>query len=143
VLSASALVIVCAPAGTAGPGAQHTPANWLTDGADSRRTAWQQNETILTTANATDMKLLWKIKLDNLGTYARPQSAKPVEKIEVTVNRRGVKLRRPNGSDERGFALAGSCRHKRAVGRQPGHAPRSREPRTAPFPLIIARPSSS
>src|SRR5919106_2812929 len=41
------------------------PASWLTDGGDSRRTAWQQNETILTTANVKDMKLLWKIKLDN------------------------------------------------------------------------------
>ena len=45
--------------------AQQAPANWLTDGVDSRRTAWQQNETILTTANVKDMKLLWKIKLDN------------------------------------------------------------------------------
>jgi hypothetical protein len=34
--------------------AQQGPANWLTDGADSRRTAWQQNETILTTANVKE-----------------------------------------------------------------------------------------
>src|SRR5262245_54186411 len=65
VLSASAFVLVCAAAGTSAIRAQQPPASWLTDGADSRRTAWQQNETILTTANAKDMKLLWKIKLDN------------------------------------------------------------------------------
>ena len=65
VVSASAFVVVCAAAGTSAIRAQQAPANWLTDGADSRRTAWQQNETILTTANAKDMKLLWKIKLDN------------------------------------------------------------------------------
>ena len=46
VLSASAFVVVCAAAGTSAIRAQQTPANWLTDGADSRRTAWQQNETI-------------------------------------------------------------------------------------------------
>jgi outer membrane protein assembly factor BamB len=40
-------------------------ADWLTDGANVERTAWQQNETILTTANVKNMKLLWKTKLDN------------------------------------------------------------------------------
>ena len=65
VLSASALVVVSAAAASSAIRAQQAPANWLTDGADSRRTAWQQNETTLTTANAKDMKLLWKIKLDN------------------------------------------------------------------------------
>jgi len=64
VLSVSAFV-VCASAATSAIRVQQAPANWLTDGADSRRTAWQQNETILTTANVKDMKLLWKIKLDN------------------------------------------------------------------------------
>ena len=41
------------------------PADWLTDGGGPQRTAWQQDERILTTANVKDMKLLWKIKLDN------------------------------------------------------------------------------
>lgn len=40
-------------------------ADWLTDGYDSKRTAWQRDEKILSTANAKDIKLLWKIKLDN------------------------------------------------------------------------------
>lgn len=40
-------------------------ADWLTDGGNPQRTAWQQNETILTTANVGGMKLLWKLKLDN------------------------------------------------------------------------------
>ena len=40
-------------------------ADWLTDGGDPQRTAWQRNETILTKDNVKDMKLLWKIKLDN------------------------------------------------------------------------------
>ena len=65
VLSVSAFVVVCASAATSAIRVQQAPANWLTDGADSRRTAWQQNETILTTANVKDMKLLWTIKLDN------------------------------------------------------------------------------
>src|SRR5687767_455271 len=41
------------------------PADWLTDGGDPQRTAWQRDEKILTTANVKNMKLLWKIKLDN------------------------------------------------------------------------------
>ena len=40
-------------------------ADWLTDGADIQRTAWQKNETIISPATAKDMKLLWSIKLDN------------------------------------------------------------------------------
>ena len=40
-------------------------ADWLTDGGNPQRTAWQQDEKILTTANARNMKLLWKVKTDN------------------------------------------------------------------------------
>ncbi len=40
-------------------------ADWLTDGGNPQRTAWQQDEKILTTANVGGMKLLWKLKLDN------------------------------------------------------------------------------
>ena len=42
-----------------------TAADWLTDGGDTKRNNWQRDETILTTANVKDMRLLWKIKLDN------------------------------------------------------------------------------
>ncbi len=40
-------------------------ADWLTDGGDTFRTNWQKDEKILTPSNVKDMKLLWKIKLDN------------------------------------------------------------------------------
>jgi len=40
-------------------------ADWLTDGGDVERTAWQRNETILSTASVKNMKLLWKTRLDN------------------------------------------------------------------------------
>src|SRR6186997_560756 len=40
-------------------------ADWLTDGGNPQRTAWQKDEKILTRANVRDMKLLWKLKLDN------------------------------------------------------------------------------
>jgi len=53
-------------AGTAGLGAQgQRRADWLADGADPQRTAWQQHETLLTKDNVGDMRLLWKIHLDN------------------------------------------------------------------------------
>jgi outer membrane protein assembly factor BamB len=40
-------------------------ADWLTDGGNPQRTAWQKDEKILTAKNVKDMKLLWKIHLDN------------------------------------------------------------------------------
>jgi outer membrane protein assembly factor BamB len=40
-------------------------ADWLTDGGNSMRTAWQKDEKIFTLDNVKSTKLLWKIKLDN------------------------------------------------------------------------------
>lgn len=40
-------------------------ADWLTDGNNPQRTNWQTDEKIITTANVKNMKLLWKLKLDN------------------------------------------------------------------------------
>lgn len=40
-------------------------ADWPTDGGNSQRTGWQQNETILNKGNVKGLKVLWKIKLDN------------------------------------------------------------------------------
>ncbi len=39
--------------------------DWLTDGADVQRTAWQRNETALSVNTVKGMKLLWKVKLEN------------------------------------------------------------------------------
>jgi outer membrane protein assembly factor BamB len=53
---------IAAPrAGQAQPG----KANWLTDGGDPQRTAWQRNETIISKDSVRNMKLAWKIQLDN------------------------------------------------------------------------------
>ncbi len=40
-------------------------ADWLTDGGNSQRTAWQKDEKIFSTSSVKDTRLLWKIKLDN------------------------------------------------------------------------------
>jgi outer membrane protein assembly factor BamB len=40
-------------------------ADWLTDGGNSMRTAWQKDEKIFTLDNVKNTKLLWKLKLDN------------------------------------------------------------------------------
>ena len=40
-------------------------ANWLTDGGDHQRTAWQRNETLISKDSVKNMKLLWKLQLDN------------------------------------------------------------------------------
>jgi outer membrane protein assembly factor BamB len=47
------------------PQAQNKMAEWLTDGGDYQRTAWQRNETILSPTTVKNMKLLWKTKIDN------------------------------------------------------------------------------
>jgi outer membrane protein assembly factor BamB len=46
-------------------GASDPPADWLTDGGNPQRTAWQAEETRLSTRSAKDIRLLWKITLDN------------------------------------------------------------------------------
>ena len=38
-------------------------AEWLTDGGNPERTAWQRDETFFTTDNVGETKLLWKIRL--------------------------------------------------------------------------------
>jgi outer membrane protein assembly factor BamB len=40
-------------------------ADWLTDGGNPQRTAWQKDEKILGVDNARNIKLLWKLHLDN------------------------------------------------------------------------------
>jgi outer membrane protein assembly factor BamB len=59
-------VLGAAAVWSAAPFAQaQKKADWLTDGGDPQRTAWQRNETILSRDNVKDMKLLWKIQLRN------------------------------------------------------------------------------
>lgn len=41
------------------------PADWLQDGGDPQRNNWQKNEKILSVSTAKDVRMLWKIKLDN------------------------------------------------------------------------------
>ena len=44
--------------------ASQTP-EWTTDSFDPQRDGWQRNETIISPANAKDIRLLWKLKTDN------------------------------------------------------------------------------
>lgn len=41
-------------------------AEWTTDGGSPRRNNWQQDEKILNTSNVKNLKILWKVKLDNV-----------------------------------------------------------------------------
>ncbi|HXJ42855.1 MAG TPA: hypothetical protein VNH18_26475, partial [Bryobacteraceae bacterium] len=40
-------------------------ADWLMDGSDVFRTAWQKDEKTLSTSNVKNMQILWKLQLDN------------------------------------------------------------------------------
>src|SRR5580658_7420451 len=40
-------------------------ADWPTDGGNPQRTNWQKDETVLTKDNVGNLKILWKMKLDN------------------------------------------------------------------------------
>jgi outer membrane protein assembly factor BamB len=40
-------------------------ADWPTDGGNEQRTNWQKDETLLTKQNVANLKILWKLKLDN------------------------------------------------------------------------------
>src|SRR4026208_1280541 len=39
--------------------------DWPTDGGNPQRTNWQKDESILTTQSVANLKILWKLKLDN------------------------------------------------------------------------------
>src|SRR5689334_14797100 len=41
-------------------------ADWPTDGGNPQRTNWQRDETILRPDNVGNLKILWKLKLDNV-----------------------------------------------------------------------------
>jgi outer membrane protein assembly factor BamB len=41
------------------------PADWLTDGGDVQRTGWQRNESTLTKDSVKNLKVVWKLQLDN------------------------------------------------------------------------------
>src|SRR5450432_234317 len=41
-------------------------ADWITDGGDAQRTGWQRDEKILTKDNVKNLKVLWKLKTDNI-----------------------------------------------------------------------------
>ncbi len=64
-------------------------ADWLTDGGDTMRTAWQRNEKILSQSTVKDMKLLWKLKLDN--EPRQMHSLFPPLIIEKVTTSRGTK----------------------------------------------------
>ena len=53
-----ALMAICA-------GSLVWAAEWPTDGGNPQRTAWQQNEKILAKDNVKNLKVLWKLQLDN------------------------------------------------------------------------------
>ncbi|MES1256941.1 MAG: PQQ-binding-like beta-propeller repeat protein [Acidobacteriota bacterium] len=40
-------------------------ADWLTDGGNPQRTAWQKDEHTLSPSNVKNMQILWKLQLDN------------------------------------------------------------------------------
>ena len=70
----SVALVGAAVAWSATPGAQAPAASaakssgkasWLTDGGDNQRTAWQKNETLITKDSVKNMKLMWKLQLDN------------------------------------------------------------------------------
>ncbi len=41
-------------------------ADWPTDGGNPQRTNWQPDESLLTKDNAANLKILWKLKFDNV-----------------------------------------------------------------------------
>jgi len=56
IVASSALLL----ASFAAPGA-----DWLTDGGDPQRNNWQKDEKLLSISTVKDIKMLWKIKLEN------------------------------------------------------------------------------
>ncbi|MGI8991807.1 MAG: PQQ-binding-like beta-propeller repeat protein [Bryobacteraceae bacterium] len=64
-------------------------ADWLSFRGDPRQTGWQKSERILNTGNVKDLKLLWKLRLDNqskgLNSLTAPTLLGPI------ITHRGIK----------------------------------------------------
>ncbi len=64
-LASWAAVWIVVPAAQAPATTSPGKAQWLTDGGDNQRTAWQKNETLISKDSVKNMKLLWKLQFDN------------------------------------------------------------------------------
>ncbi len=79
-------------------------ADWLTDGGNPQRTAWQKDEKILAVDNVKSMKLLWKLHLDNAPRVMH--SLFPpliVEKVQTPTGVKQIAIE--TGSDDNIFAI--------------------------------------
>src|ERR1700712_3510219 len=56
ILPMAAVALVCVPLFSA---------DWLTDGGNPQRTAWQKDEHILSPSNVKNLQIVWKLQLDN------------------------------------------------------------------------------
>src|SRR5947207_14803762 len=63
--------------------------DWPTDGGNPQRTNWQKDETILNKSNVTNLKILWKLKLDN--TPRQMHSLFPPLIVDQVSTRNGVR----------------------------------------------------
>ncbi len=63
--------------------------SWLTFGADAQRTGWAKNETAIAKDNARNLRLQWKLHLDNIAKELTSLSAALV--VEDVYTQRGVK----------------------------------------------------
>src|SRR3954467_8968661 len=65
-LIAIVLAACCGLPWTVGAQRQNAgPADWLTDGGDVQRSGWQRHESTLTKDNVKNLKIVWKLQLDN------------------------------------------------------------------------------
>lgn len=79
-------------------------AEWPTDGSNSQRTNWQQDEKILNTSNVRGLKILWKVKLENVPHEMH--SLFPPLIVENVATPTGVKqIAIEAGIDDRLYAL--------------------------------------
>src|ERR1700722_4569461 len=67
IFSGRALCLFCVLAGFSpiAPAQSSTSTEWTTHSFNPLRDGWQRNETRISTTNAHDLRLLWKMKTDN------------------------------------------------------------------------------
>ena len=84
-------------------------ANWLTDGGDPQRTAWQRNETLITKESVKDMKLA-------VEAAARQPAAPDAQPLSAAHRQRRDDRRRAEGDRGRRRRLRQHLRHRRRHG---------------------------
>jgi hypothetical protein len=114
-------------------------AEWTTDGFDPQRTGWQRDEHILSKDNVRNMKVLWKLQLDNKPREMHSLFAPLIaDKVPTKSGPKQIAIEAGSGDNVYGTAI----RTRSTASTSPPAKPKITTPRAADSGAAPARPSA-